>query len=212
MAEGEDSVLRVKNAVERLRSGKMCIVIDGFDRENEGDIVLPAELITPEAINFMMREARGMICVPMTPEKASKLGLPLMTRVNADDSVAKFTISVDLISDDHQVTGVSAADRAATIRRIAESDASRGDFASPGHVFPLICHEGGLSRRAGHTEASVELLKIANLSPIAVICEVVKDDGSMARVPDLEKFAERHDLVILTIEDISKYIKHMQNC
>ncbi len=195
----------VEEAVEALRAGRMIIVVDDEDRENEGDLVLAAEKATPEAINFMLREARGLLCVPLTGERARELELRPMVVPPEDSHETAFTVSVDArwgVS-----TGISAADRTRTILVLADPDAGPEDLTRPGHVFPLIARDGGVLRRAGHTEAAVDLCRLAGLQPVGVICEIMNDDGTMARLPELVAFAERHGLPVLTIADLIAYRK-----
>ncbi len=198
----------VDEAVEAIRQGRMVIVVDDEDRENEGDLVMAAQFATPEAINFMIREGRGLICAPMDRERAERLELRPMVEKPQDHHETAFTVSVD--AKRGVTTGISAYDRARTIRLLADPRATPADFVSPGHVFPLVAKEGGVLRRAGHTEAAVDLVKLAGLQPVGVICEIVKDDGTMARLPDLEKFAEKHGLLILTIADLIAYRKQRE--
>ena len=195
----------VEQAIEALQNGRMIIVVDDEDRENEGDLVLAAEKATPELVNFMLREARGLLCVPLPREWAKRLGLKAMIEPPEDSHETAFTISVDArwgVS-----TGISAADRTRTILVLADPDTGPEDLARPGHVFPLIAREGGVLRRAGHTEASVDLCRFAGLQPVGAICEIMNDDGTMARLPELVRFAERHGLLILTIADLIAYRK-----
>ncbi|MBI5179614.1 MAG: bifunctional 3,4-dihydroxy-2-butanone-4-phosphate synthase/GTP cyclohydrolase II [Nitrospinae bacterium] len=193
----------VTEAAEEMAKGNIVILMDDEDRENEGDLVCAAEKITPEAINFMAKHGRGLICLALTPEKVDALGLPLMTARNRARFSTAFTVSIEAR---HGVTtGISAADRATTIRAAANPNAQPEDLVQPGHVFPLRAREGGVLVRAGQTEGSIDLAKIAGLSPSAVICEVMNDDGTMARLPDLEKFAEEHGLKIVTVKEIINY-------
>lgn len=191
----------IKQAIENLKAGKMIILTDDEDRENEGDLVFAAEKSTPELINFMAKEGRGLICVPMEEESAYRLNFHPMV-VNADGN-CNFTVSVD--TKEGTTTGISAADRSRTIQKMLDPSATRHDFMRPGHVFPLIAKSGGVLVRAGHTEASVDLMKLAGMSPVGVICEIMNDDGTMARLPDLKKFAKKHQLRIITIRDLIKY-------
>lgn len=191
----------IKESLEDLRQGKMIIVIDDEDRENEGDLVMAAEFANAEAVNFMAKEARGLICVPIEEERAYRLNFQPMTR-NADGN-CNFTVSVD--AREGTTTGISAAERAQTIKKITDSEATANDFLRPGHIFPLIAKRGGVLVRAGHTEASTDLMKLAGLSQIGVICEIMNEDGTMARLPDLERFAVKHGLKIITIQDLIEY-------
>ena len=200
----EDSVFNtVKEIIQDIRMGKMVIIVDDEDRENEGDLVAAAQFVTPEIINFMMKHGRGLICVPMDPKLTEKLNLYLMT----DDSDEKFgtwfTISVD--AKEGVTTGISAHDRSTTIRKLSSVSTKPEDFVRPGHVFPLKARKGGVLVRRGHTEAAVDLMTIAGIYPVGVICEIAKDDGTMARLPDLIEFAKKFSLKIGTIDDIVKY-------
>ncbi len=195
----------VEEAVAALRNGRMIVVVDDEDRENEGDLVLAAEKATPELVNFMLREARGLLCVPLPREWAKRLELKPMVEPPEDSHETAFTISVDArwgVS-----TGISAADRTRTILVLTDPGTGPEDLTRPGHVFPLIARDGGVLRRAGHTEATVDLCRLAGLQPVGVICEIMNDDGTMARLPDLVKFADRHGLLILTIADLIAYRK-----
>ena len=192
----------VEEAVRDLKGGKPIIVIDDENRENEGDFVALAEFATPEVVNLMATEGRGLICVPVAEEIAAKLKIGLMTDDNTDEYGTAFTISVDHRST---TTGISAFERSHTIKSMLEPDAKASDFKRPGHVFPLIAKKGGVLRRAGHTEAAVDLAKLAGSPPAGVICEIMNPDGTMARVDDLQKVAERLGLGILTIQDLISY-------
>jgi len=195
----------VKDAIEDIKAGKMVIVIDDEDRENEGDLVFAAEKASPELVNFMATHGRGLICCAITPERASSLDLPLMAQENTCPYQTAFTISVD--AKDVTTTGISASDRFHTIARLADDQYSSDDFVRPGHMFPLIANEDGVLARRGQTEASVDLAKLAGLYPAGVICEIMNDDGSMARLPDLRIFAKKHDLKIISIDDMVKFIE-----
>ncbi|MBN2087004.1 bifunctional 3,4-dihydroxy-2-butanone-4-phosphate synthase/GTP cyclohydrolase II [Candidatus Peregrinibacteria bacterium] len=191
----------INSAITDLKKGKMIIVIDDEDRENEGDLVMSADFITPKAVNFMAKEGRGLICVPMEEELAYRLNFhPMITN---PDGNCNFSVSVD--AKEGTTTGISATDRALTIKKITDNKSTANDFIRPGHMFPLIAKRGGVLVRAGHTEASADLMKIAGLSPIGVICEIMNDDGTMARLPDLEIFAKKHNLKIITIQDLIKF-------
>jgi len=190
----------IAEAVEAFREGRFVVVVDDADRENEGDLIVAAEKVTPEHIAFMVRHTSGLICVPMTAARLDELRLPLMVVENTDSHHTAFTVSVDFRPG--TTTGISAADRAATIRALIDPATRPDDLARPGHVFPLRAHAGGVLRRAGHTEASVDLAKLAGLSPAGVLCEIVNDDGSMARLPELQAFAERHGVPIISIADL----------
>jgi 3,4-dihydroxy 2-butanone 4-phosphate synthase/GTP cyclohydrolase II len=194
----------VKEAVEDIRQGEMVIVMDDKDRENEGDLIMAAEKVTPEAVNFMARYGRGLICVPLSGERAGQLALNPMTQHNTDSRETAFTVSVDIRG---VKTGISARERSDTIRALADDKTKADDLLRPGHIFPLIAREGGVLKRAGHTEATLELTELAGLKPVGVICEIMNDDGSMARAGDLKKFAEEHKLKLITIADIIKYIR-----
>ncbi|MFC2174903.1 3,4-dihydroxy-2-butanone-4-phosphate synthase [archaeon] len=190
----------IEEAVSAVRNGGMVVVIDREDRENEGDLVMAAEHATPEKINFMLKNARGIICVPMTPERLGGLGIPPMVEDNTDRMGTGFTVTVDY--REGTTTGVSASDRAKTIKALADSSSVPGDFNRPGHVFPLMASAGGLAERQGHTEAAVELVKMAGLAPVAVICEIMSADGSMAKGQELEEFAEKHGLPIISVPQL----------
>lgn len=194
---------KVEEAVKELKKGKMVILMDDEDRENEGDLVAAAETVTPETINFMAKEGRGLICLALTTEKADSLNLRPMVEKNTSRFSTAFTVSIEARAG--ITTGISAADRAKTILTAIDSEARPEDLVSPGHVFPLRAKNGGVLVRAGQTEGSVDLTRIAGLTPSAVICEIMNDDGTMARLPDLEKFAAKHDMKILTVKDIINY-------
>ena len=192
-----------EQAIEEIRQGKMIILVDDEDRENEGDITIAAQFITPEAINFMATHARGLICLPMSAEWCDRLNLPLMTRHNESGFGTNFTVSIEAR---HGVTtGISAADRATTVLAAVSDDAKPEDIVTPGHIFPLRAQKGGVLVRAGQTEGGVDLATLAGLKPAAVICEVLNPDGTMARMPDLKIFAEKHNLKISTIKDIIRF-------
>ncbi len=196
-------VATIEEALEDIRAGKMVIVVDDEDRENEGDLVMAAEKVTPEAINFMAKYGRGLICLTLTPEDVDRLQLPLQPRRHGTQFDTAFTVSIEAR---HGVTtGISAYDRAHTIRVAIDPKSGPEDIVTPGHVFPIRAREGGVLVRAGHTEASVDLARLAGLRPAGVICEIMKDDGTMARLPDLEKFAAEHGLKIITIRDLIAY-------
>jgi 3,4-dihydroxy 2-butanone 4-phosphate synthase/GTP cyclohydrolase II len=177
--------------------------LDDENRENEGDLVIAAEKATPEAINFMVRHARGLVCMPMTGERLDELELPLMTLQNTESMQTAFTLSVDARAS--TTTGISAFDRAATVKALIDPETKRCDIVTPGHLFPLRAKEGGVLRRSGHTEACIDLARLAGLNPAGVICEIMNEDGSMARLAELEKFAEKHGLKMLTIESLIRY-------
>lgn len=195
----------IEEAIKDIYEGKMVIVVDDPDRENEGDLVMAAEKATPQAINFMAKEGRGLICLSMLPEKLKELDIPLMTLNNTDPKGTAFCISIDAHPKYGSTTGISAFDRALTIRLAVSPDAKPDDFVKPGHVFPLMAKKGGVLERTGHTEASVDLAKLAGLYPAGIICEIMKDDGTMARLDDLFEFAKKHDLKIITIADLVQY-------
>ena len=201
------SICTVEEAVEEIRQGRMIILVDDEDRENEGDITIAAQHVTPEAINFMARHARGLICLPLAPEWADKLDLPLMTQRNGSKFGTNFTVSIEARRG--VTTGISAADRAHTVLTAVRDDARPDDLVTPGHVFPLRAKAGGVLTRAGQTEGSVDLARLAGLKPAAVICEIMKEDGTMARLPDLEIFAAVHKLKIATVRDIIRYRMRM---
>jgi 3,4-dihydroxy 2-butanone 4-phosphate synthase / GTP cyclohydrolase II len=186
--------------IEEARNGRMFILVDDEDRENEGDLVVPAQFATPDAINFMARHARGLICLAMTRARVEKLGLPLMSQQNGTRHQTAFTVSIE--AREGVTTGISAADRARTIAVAINPDSTRDDITTPGHVFPLMARVGGTLVRAGHTEASVDIARKAGLAPAAVICEIMNDDGTMARLPDLVTFAQHHNLKLGTIADL----------
>ena len=186
-----------------LRAGRMVVVMDDEDRENEGDLIMAAERVTPEAVAFMIRHTSGIICVPMEEQRLVRLDLPQMVPVNDEQQRTAFTVSVDVRAG--TTTGVSSADRAATIRALADEASLPGDFARPGHIFPLRSRRGGVLVRAGHTEAALDLCRLAGLKPVGVLCEVMNEDGSMARRPQLEEFARRHQLKIGTIADLIRH-------
>ncbi len=193
----------IEEALQDLVSGKMIIVMDDEDRENEGDLVCAAELCTPDLINFMCMKARGLICVAITEERAAKLKLATMVRDSSALHGTNFTVSVDYI---HGTTsGISAFDRAATVRALASKDTQPEDLGRPGHIFPLIAVKEGVLRRAGHTEAAVDMMRLAGLKPVGVLCEILKDDGSMARMPDLLEFAKIYNLKVVTVKDLIAY-------
>ncbi|HKJ55443.1 MAG TPA: bifunctional 3,4-dihydroxy-2-butanone-4-phosphate synthase/GTP cyclohydrolase II, partial [Nitriliruptoraceae bacterium] len=194
------SLAAIEEAIDVIRRGGMVLVVDDEDRENEGDLVMAADAATPEALGFIIRHSSGVICAPMLGEDLDRLELPMMVAVNEDPKGTAYTISVDAVGG--TTTGISAADRARTIAALADPDSEAGDFSRPGHVFPLRYADGGVLRRPGHTEASVDLARLAGRRPAALICEVVNDDGSMARLPDLEVFAAEHGLLVVSIADL----------
>ena len=193
----------IESAVSDIARGRMVIVVDDEDRENEGDLVMAAEKVTPRAINFMAKHGRGLICMPLTAERLDKLNVPAMVQEPDDHHKTAFTVSVD--ARKNVSTGISAADRAETVRVMMDPRSKPDDLVRPGHIFPLRAREGGVLRRAGHTEASVDLARLAGFAPAGVICEIMKDDGTMARVPQLVVFARKHKLKIITIKDLIHY-------
>ncbi|MDR9410858.1 MAG: 3,4-dihydroxy-2-butanone-4-phosphate synthase [Balneolaceae bacterium] len=193
----------IPEAIEDIREGKMLIVVDDEDREDEGDFLMAADKVTSDAINIMAKHGRGLICAPITREKAHELDLDFMVTDGADPDEAAFTISVDHKSK--TTTGISAPDRANTIRELINPEANPDDFRKPGHIFPLVAANGGVLRRAGHTEAATDLARLAGLQPAGIICEIMKDDGDMARLPDLMKMAKDFDMKIITIKDLIAY-------
>ncbi len=195
-------ISRIEEAIEDIRNGKMVIVVDDEDRENEGDLVMASEKVTPENINFMAKHGRGLICVPMMRERLNQLGILDMVTDNTDPKKTAFTVSVDSAT---AITGISAHERAETIMKLMDPQASGKDFNRPGHIFPLAAREGGVLKRSGHTEAAVDLARLAGLQPSGVICEIMKDDGTMARLPHLIEYAEIHGLKIITIADLIAY-------
>lgn len=198
----------IEEAIEDIKAGKIIVVVDDEDRENEGDLLMAAEKVTAESINFMARYARGLICMPMTEEKLQELHLHQMVANNTDSKETAFTISIDSVET---TTGISAYERALTIKRAVDSSAKAEDFQSPGHIFPLRASKGGVLKRAGHTEAAVDLAKLAGLSPAGAICEIMNEDGTMARVPDLMKYVKEHNLKIITIADLIEYRRRTES-
>ncbi|MBW2605971.1 MAG: 3,4-dihydroxy-2-butanone-4-phosphate synthase, partial [Deltaproteobacteria bacterium] len=196
-------ISKIEEVLEDLREGKMIILVDDEDRENEGDLTIAAEKVTPETINFMAKYGRGLICLALEPEIVEKLHLDQMVYNNRSPYQTAFTVSVEAACG--VTTGISAADRAHTILTAIEDNAKPEDLVQPGHVFPLRARRGGVLFRTGQTEGSVDLARLAGLKPAGVICEIMKDDGSMARLPDLEEFADEHDLKIASVADIISY-------
>ena len=189
-----------EDLIEEARAGRMFILVDDEDRENEGDLVIPGQFATPDAVNFMARHARGLICLAMTRQRVEQLGLPLMSQSNGTRHTTAFTVSIE--ARDGVTTGISAHDRARTIAVAINPESRREEIVTPGHVFPLMAREGGTLVRAGHTEAAVDIARLAGLSPAGVICEIMNDDGTMARLPDLVTFAQHHNLKLGTIADL----------
>ena len=198
----------IEEALDQIRAGQAVILVDDEDRENEGDLVMAAEKISPAGINFMAKHGRGLICLALTPERVEELKLPQQSAENTAPFGTAFTVSIDAGRD--ITTGISAADRATTIRMAVDPSCKALDFVRPGHVFPLKAHKGGVLKRAGQTEGSVDLARLAGLHPAGVICEIMNDDGTMARVPDLIEFARHHNLSIVTIKDLIQYRLHQE--
>jgi 3,4-dihydroxy 2-butanone 4-phosphate synthase / GTP cyclohydrolase II len=193
----------IPEAIDDIARGRIVIVVDDADRENEGDLIVAAEKVTPETIAFMVRYTSGVICMPVLGERLDELSIPLMVAANTDHQGTAFTVSVDARRG--VTTGISAADRAMTIRTLIDPATLPEDVLRPGHIFPLRYREGGVLRRAGHTEAAVDLARLAGLYPAGVLCETVNDDGTMARLPDLARFAKEHDLRLISIADLIEY-------
>ena len=202
-AAGESPFATIEEAIEEIRRGKMVVVCDGEDRENEGDLVMAAQFATPEAVNFMAKEARGLICLALTGERCERLGLKVMAAKNEAPLQTAFTVTIEAAAG--VSTGISAHDRAHTIQVAIDPESGPRDIVVPGHMFPLQAKEGGVLERTGHTEASVDLARLAGLIPAGVICEVMNDDGSMARVPDLIPYCEKHGLKMITVADLIAY-------
>ena len=194
----------IEEAIEDIRQGKVIIVVDDEDRENEGDFLAAADKVTPEMINFMATYGRGLICAPLTEKRCKELDLRTMVGNNTDPMETAFTVSVDLRGNG-VTTGISALDRAKTIKALVDSETKPHDLARPGHIFPLIAKEGGVLRRTGHTEAAIDFARLAGFSPAGVICEIMNDDGTMSRLPELVKVAKRFDLKLVSIEDLVAY-------
>ncbi|KDR89227.1 3,4-dihydroxy-2-butanone 4-phosphate synthase [Agrobacterium sp. TS43] len=199
------TIAKIEDAIKAISRGEMVIVVDDEDRENEGDIIAASDSITPQQIAFMMNHARGLICVAMPGERLDALDIPLMVSRNTESLKTAFTVSVDYIPG--TTTGISAADRAKTVRALVSEESRPEDFARPGHIFPLRANPQGVLGRTGHTEAAVDLCRLAGKFPCGTICEVANDDGTMARLPQLEVFAERHGLLVVTIKDLVAYLK-----
>lgn len=207
--QSNKALISVEKALTALQEGKFVIVVDDEDRENEGDFIIAADKITPEAINFMTRHGRGLVCMPISSEIADRLELPMMIKKNGSRHETPFTVSIE--AKEGVSTGISTADRAQTIRVAAHPNSSANDICSPGHVFPLRARKGGVLSRAGHTEAGVDLASLAGFSHAAVLCEILNEDGTMARMDDLEKIAEQHDLPLLSIADLITYRINHEN-
>ncbi|CAK08215.1 3,4-dihydroxy-2-butanone-4-phosphate synthase [Rhizobium johnstonii] len=199
------TIARIEDAISAIASGKMVVVVDDQNRENEGDIVVAADAVTPETIAFMMNHARGLVCIAMEGERLDALDIPLMVPNNTESHKTAFTVSVDYLKG--TTTGISAADRAATVRALVDDRTKPDEFARPGHIFPLRANPRGVLGRPGHTEAAVDLARLAGRIPAGVICEVANDDGTMSRLPELTLFAERHNLPLVTIEDLVAYLE-----
>jgi 3,4-dihydroxy 2-butanone 4-phosphate synthase/GTP cyclohydrolase II len=208
-ADLHDCISTASDIIDEARAGRMFILVDDEDRENEGDLIIPAQFATPDAVNFMAKHARGLICLAMTRSRCESLGLPLMSQSNGSRHETAFTISIE--ARDGVSTGISAADRSRTISVAIDPEMARDDIVSPGHVFPLMARDGGTLVRAGHTEAAVDISRLAGLAPAGVICEIMNDDGSMARLPDLAGFATRHNLRLGTIADLISYRRRTEN-
>ena len=199
---------RIEDAIEDIRNGKIIIVVDDENRENEGDFVGAAEMVTPEMINFMAKEGRGLICTPITEERCQELDLYPMASNNTDPMGTAFTVSIDL-KGDGVTSGISVADRSKTVRKLISADAKAHDFLRPGHIFPLVAKKGGVLRRTGHTEAAIDFARLAGFQPAGVIVEIMNEDGTMARLPQLRKVADTFDLKLVSIEDLVSYrMKH----
>jgi 3,4-dihydroxy 2-butanone 4-phosphate synthase/GTP cyclohydrolase II len=198
----------IEEAIYDLMLGKVIIAVDDEDRENEGDFIALADKATPEIINFMIKEGRGLVCVPITEERAQELELPPMVSKNTDYHGTAFTVSVDHIET---TTGISASERSMTVKALINPNTKAQSFRRPGHIFPLIAKAGGVLRRSGHTEAAVDLARMCGSYPAAVICEIIKEDGEMARVPELMEFSQKHDIKIITIKDMIQYRNHKEN-
>jgi 3,4-dihydroxy 2-butanone 4-phosphate synthase/GTP cyclohydrolase II len=198
----------IPEALEAARRGEFLVVVDDADRENEGDLIIPAEKVTPAQIAFMVRHTSGVICLPLIGERLDELRLPLMVSENTDSHRTAFTVSIDYSHG--TTTGISAADRAATIRAVVDPATRPEDLARPGHIFPLRYREGGVLQRAGHTEAAVDLARLAGLYPAGALCELVNDDGTMARLPQLERFAQEHGILLVSIADLIAYRRHRE--
>src|SRR5271154_3154410 len=195
-----DHLSSIEELLEEARNGRMFILVDAEDRENEGDLVIPAQMCTPQAVNFMAKYGRGLICLALTSDRAQALQIPMMTQVNGTPNQTAFTVSIE--AKEGISTGISAHDRAHTISVAIDPTKGPSDIVSPGHVFPLVARHGGTLVRAGHTEAAVDIARLAGLNPAGVICEIMNDDGTMARLPDLVTFAQHHGLKLGTIADL----------
>ncbi|MFA8342637.1 MAG: bifunctional 3,4-dihydroxy-2-butanone-4-phosphate synthase/GTP cyclohydrolase II [Rhodothermaceae bacterium] len=203
MFEQKIKIDTIEEALEDIKQGRMVVVVDDEDRENEGDIIIASEKITPEDVNFITREARGMLCVSILPDRAKTLGLGKMVTENTSLHETPFTVTIDY--NHGTTTGISAADRAITINKIIDETATAEDFARPGHIFPLVAQPGGVLKRCGHTEAAVDLARFAGLKPSGALCEIMDEDGTMMRLPALRKFADKHNFKLITIADLIEY-------
>lgn len=209
-AEIKSNLDTIQSAIEDIRQGKIVIVVDDEDRENEGDFVAAAEMVTPEMINFMTKEGRGLICAPLVESRCKALGLDLMVNNNTDPMNTQFTVSVDK-KGDGVTTGISASDRAKTIQALVDEKTNSFDLARPGHIFPLIAKPGGVLRRTGHTEAAIDLARLAGLKPAGVIVEIMNEDGTMARLPQLMEIAKKFDIKLVSIEDLVAYRMNLES-
>lgn len=198
----------ITDIIEEARQGRIFILVDDENRENEGDLVIPAEFATPEAINFMVTYGRGLVCLPLTSERIDDLNLPMMPRRGDSDFDTAFTVSIE--AREGVTTGISAHERATTIAAAIDPAKSAADIVTPGHIFPLKAHDQGVLARDGHTEASIDISRLAGLNPSAVICEILKDDGTMARLPDLIPFAQKHNLKIGSILELVNYRRRIE--
>ena len=196
----------IEEVIAAIARGEMIVMVDDEDRENEGDLIMAAQFATPENIAFIVRHSSGVVVAPLSGDRCDDLRLPLMVEHNTESHRTAFTISVDLIEG--TTTGISAADRAATLRALADPEENFSSFARPGHIFPLRAREGGVLKRAGHTEAAVDLARMAGLEPAGIICEIINDDGSMSRLPELIEFSRKHNLLLSSIAELIKYRRH----
>ena len=195
---------KIEDVVKDIKDGKLVVIVDDENRENEGDLVIAAEKIDSDKVNFMITHGKGLVCMPIIGERLDELGIKLMAENNTENTKCMFTVSVDAKDVS---TGISAYDRALTIKKLIDKGSKKEDFLKPGHMFPLRYEEGGVLKRAGHTEAAIDIVKLAGLYPAAVICEIINDDGRMARLEDLEKFSEKHNLRMIRIKDLVGYVK-----
>ncbi|OYV86515.1 MAG: 3,4-dihydroxy-2-butanone-4-phosphate synthase, partial [Acidiphilium sp. 21-68-69] len=204
----QEYLASAEEIIEEARAGRMFILVDDEDRENEGDLVIPAQFATPDAVNFMARHARGLICLALTRARCETLGLKLMAQSNGSRHETAFTVSIE--AREGVTTGISAADRARTVAVAINPECGAADIVTPGHIFPLMARDGGTLVRTGHTEAAVDIARLAGLTPAGVICEIMNDDGTMARLPDLVSFAQYHNLKLGTIADLIAYRRRME--